>query len=227
MDGFALAERVMRNPKLARSRVMMLTSSGQLGDAARCRNAGLVGCLTKPVRRAELQQGIFEALGQPSRAPVAAAGRLMAPLLENSPSAPLNILLAEDNAVNQQLARRLLEKAGHFVTVAKNGCEALELLGQQVFDVVLMDVQMPEMDGFEATAAIREKEAKTGGHIPIIAMTAHAMKGDEERCLQAGMDNYVAKPVQRRQLFLALEAARAASPDAKRSPGMLELPKEK
>jgi PAS domain S-box-containing protein len=220
MDGFTLAEQVMRNPKLARSRVMMLTSSGQRGDSARCRNAGLAAYLTKPVRRAELRQAIFRAFGQPSQTSAPAGSPLMAETArpQDTPFAALTILLAEDNVVNQQLARRLLEKAGHAVTVAKNGREALELLGRQSFDIVLMDVQMPEMDGFEATAAIREKETKTGGHIPIVAMTANAMKGDEERCLQAGMDAYVAKPIQRRQLFLAIEAAQMLSTGAKASP---------
>ena len=132
-----------------------------------------------------------------------------AALPETRPSEPLNILLAEDNAVNQHLARTLLEKAGHRVTVAMNGREALELFSRQSFDLVLMDVQMPEMDGLAATAAIREQETKMGGHIPIIAMTAHAMKGDEERCRQGGMDGYVAKPIQRSQLYAAIEAARA------------------
>ncbi|HTV54855.1 MAG TPA: response regulator, partial [Terriglobia bacterium] len=225
MDGFALAEQVMRNPKLAGSRVMMLTSNAQRGDAARCRRAGLAAYLTKPVRRAELRQSIFQALGQFSRASgPAVGGSNESPPSEDTPSVALNILLAEDNAVNQKLAQRLLEKAGHSVMLARNGREALELLGSHSFDVILMDVQMPEMDGFEATAAIREKEAKTGGHIPIIAMTAHAMKGDEERCLQGGMDAYVPKPIQRKQLYLALEAARAACPVTKPSPRLVELP---
>jgi signal transduction histidine kinase/DNA-binding response OmpR family regulator len=229
MDGFALAEQVMRNPRLARTQVMMLTSSAQRGDSARCRSAGLAAYLTKPVRRAELRQAIVQTLGQLSRALAPVLGPLTteAPATEYSSSGAVNILLAEDNAVNQQLARRLLEKAGHSVTLARNGCEALELLGRQPFDVVLMDVQMPEMDGFEATAAIREKETKTGGHIPIIAMTAHAMKGDEERCLQAGMDAYVAKPIQRKQLFSALEAVRAGSTDAKAPPPWLAIPEQK
>jgi signal transduction histidine kinase/DNA-binding response OmpR family regulator len=227
MDGFELAERVVRKPKLSRPGLIMLTSSGQIGDATRCRDAGFAACLTKPVRRAELQKIVFQVLGQLSHAAVPASGPSIEPAVpEAAHFMPLSILLAEDNAVNQQLARRLLEKAGHSVTVAKNGCEALELLGRQSFDLVLMDVQMPEMDGFEATTAIREKEVKTGGHIPIIAMTAHAMKGDEERCLQAGMDGYVAKPIQRNQLFLALEAARAAWPSTQQPPTLVELPKE-
>jgi CheY-like chemotaxis protein len=117
----------------------------------------------------------------------------------------LKILLAEDNRVNQVLAVRLLEKRGHEVTVAKNGVEALEALNQREFDLVLMDVQMPEMDGFEATAAIRKRERKTGKHITIIAMTAHAMAGDRERCLQAGMDDYLTKPIRPELLVDALK----------------------
>src|ERR1017187_7537593 len=128
--------------------------------------------------------------------------------VEPSPSAALRILLAEDNKINQFVARRLLEKHGHTVTVAGNGYEAVSLLDREAFDVVLMDVQMPDMDGFEATAAIRVKENGTGRHIPIIAMTAHAMKGDQERCLQAGMDGYVPKPITPAVLFSAIEAAR-------------------
>jgi CheY-like chemotaxis protein len=116
-------------------------------------------------------------------------------------------LLAEDNLVNQYLARKLLEKRGHTVAVAGNGREVLALLDQNSFDLVLMDVQMPDMDGFDATAAIRAKEKHTGQHIPIIAMTAHAMKGDEERCLESGMDGYVAKPIRPAALFAAIEAA--------------------
>jgi CheY-like chemotaxis protein len=117
----------------------------------------------------------------------------------------LHVLLAEDNAVNQTLAVRLLEKEGHTVVVAGNGREALARLGEQTFDIVLMDVQMPEMGGFEATAAIRLREKEGGRHVPIIAMTAHAMKGDRERCLEAGMDGYVSKPIQARQLWQAIE----------------------
>jgi two-component system, sensor histidine kinase and response regulator len=127
-------------------------------------------------------------------------------------SEPLRVLLAEDNAVNQHLTRKLLEKRGHTVAVAGNGREALTLLEKQSFDLVLMDVQMPEMDGFEATAAIREREKRTSEHLPIIAMTAHAMKGDEERCLGAGMDGYVAKPINAEDLFKVIAAVRGRRP---------------
>ncbi|HEV3005359.1 MAG TPA: response regulator, partial [Pirellulales bacterium] len=127
----------------------------------------------------------------------------------------LKLLLAEDNAVNQKLVVRLLEKRGHQVTIATNGREAVAALEREPFDVVLMDVQMPELGGFEATAAIRQGERARGGHVPIVAMTAHAMKGDRERCLEAGMDGYIAKPVQARELFEAVEQALdAGSPAA-------------
>jgi CheY-like chemotaxis protein len=129
--------------------------------------------------------------------------------------APLKILLAEDNPVNQRLAVRLLEKQGHTVLVAANGRQALALLEQHAVDLVLMDVQMPDMDGLEATAAIRQKEKSNGDHLPIVAMTAHAMQGDRERCLGAGMDGYLAKPVQPSELYGVIESlagARQAPP---------------
>ncbi len=208
MDGFALAEHVKQNPRLAQATIMMLTSNGQRGDAARCRKLGVAAYLTKPVRQAELQEAIRRVLGQ------ASAGRKRESLItrhslreQSLPaSAGRRVLLVEDNPVNQQFARRLLEKRGYVVTLANNGREAVDLYGEQEFDVVLMDVQMPEMDGFEATAAIRAREKETGQHIPIIATTAHAMKGDEQRCLEAGMDAYISKPVQAQQLFSVLEA---------------------
>jgi CheY-like chemotaxis protein len=121
-----------------------------------------------------------------------------------APQHRLRILLAEDNAINQRLALRLLEKCGHQVAVTTNGREALAALDHGEFDVVLMDIQMPDMDGFEATAAIRSKERAIGKHLPIIAMTAHAMTGDRERCIGAGMDGYIAKPIRPQELFQAI-----------------------
>ncbi len=122
----------------------------------------------------------------------------------------MKVLLAEDNAVNRTLAIRLLEKHGHTVVVVENGRQALEVLERETVDLVLMDVQMPEMDGLEATAAIREKEKKTGNHLPIIALTAHAMKGDREKCLAAGTDDYLTKPIRTADLFAAIDRLRNA-----------------
>jgi CheY-like chemotaxis protein len=200
MDGFALVARIRQSPALAGSaEIIMLTSAGQRGDAARARELGVMQCLTKPVGRAELFEAIVRALAAPAAQAMAAAPPpSSAPTLQESKK--LLILLAEDNAVNQKLAARLLEKQGHRVIVAGNGLEALAALDHEKFDIVFMDVQMPEMDGFEATAAIRAREQRTGGRQLVIAMTAHAMQGDRERCLQAGMDDYIAKPFSSREL---------------------------
>jgi len=198
MDGFALAECIKRNPDWRAATIMMLSSAGQRGDARRCRELGVAAYLTKPVRQGELLDAILTALGT---RPIKEAPPVLVTrhsLRENSNH--LRILLVEDNAVNQVLALRLLEKRGHTVAVAGNGKEALTALEKQSFDLVLMDVQMPEMDGFEATIAIREKEKTSGNHVPIIAMTAHAMVGDKERCLEAGMDDYISKPIRPEEL---------------------------
>jgi len=200
MDGFELANEIRRNPGLAGVSIMMLTSAGRRGDAARCRALGLEGYLTKPVGQSELRDAILHVLGPRPEAKPALVTRHS--LREEK---CLRILLAEDNAVNQRLAARLLEKQGHHVTVAGNGREALGRLEKGRFDLVLMDVQMPEMDGFETTAAIREREKLTSRHVPIIAMTAHAMQGDRERCLAAGMDGYVSKPIKLQELIGAIE----------------------
>jgi signal transduction histidine kinase/CheY-like chemotaxis protein/HPt (histidine-containing phosphotransfer) domain-containing protein len=201
VDGFMLIEQIRREPDLAGPAIMMLTSCGQPADAGRCRALGLSAYLVKPVKQSELLQAIRAALsgtegrsGEPAPRP-----------REGTP-APLRVLVAEDNYVNQRLARRLLERLGHTVVVASNGVEALAALDRHAIDVVLMDVQMPEMDGLEAAARIRRREEGTGRHLPIIALTAHAMKGDRERCLDAGMDDYVPKPIQVERLQEALES---------------------
>jgi CheY-like chemotaxis protein len=202
MDGFTLAERI-RLGSAARATLMMLSSAGRREDAERCRALGVAAFLTKPIRQSTLLDALLTALAPAEKAP--------SPALPSREPAPgrsrpsLQVLLAEDNAVNQRLAASLLEKRGHRVVVAGNGREALLALERQPFDVVLMDVQMPGLDGFEATAAIRARERSSGAHLPIIAMTAHALKGDRERCLAAGMDGYVAKPLDPRELFLVLE----------------------
>jgi two-component system, sensor histidine kinase and response regulator len=193
MDGFSVVERIKQNPRLSKSVVIMLTSAGFRGDAARCRELGIQGYLTKPIKRSDLLEAINAVLGSQTEAEASPSLVTLHSLRENR--GRMRILLAEDNRVNQVLAVRLLEKRGHEVTVAENGEEALEALDRQVFDLVLMDVQMPEMDGLQATVAIRRGEMKSGKHIPIIAMTAHAMAGDKERCLEAGMDEYMTKPI--------------------------------
>jgi two-component system sensor histidine kinase/response regulator len=201
MDGFSLAARIKEQPGLTRAILMMVSSADRQGDAARCRELGIAAYMTKPVKQSELLDRIVSALGE---ALTAGTNGPAAPDLGRCPRG-LRLLLVEDNVVNQKLAVHLLARRGHTVVVAGNGRDALGRLEQEPFDAVLMDVQMPEMDGFEATAAIRTREQDTGVHLPIIAMTAHAMKGDRERCLAAGMDGYVAKPLQPAELFAAVE----------------------
>jgi PAS domain S-box-containing protein len=204
MDGFTFAALVKQNSRLAGITIMMLTSVGFLGDAARCRELGITAYLTKPIRQNELLEAIRIILGHSATARAAVPLLTRHTLHENQEH--LKILLAEDNPVNQLLAVRLLEKRGHHVTVANNGKEALAQLSRATFDVVLMDIQMPIMDGFESTAAIRAQEKITGIRVPIIAMTAHALSDDESRCLAAGMDAYISKPVNSRQLFDLVES---------------------
>jgi CheY-like chemotaxis protein len=217
MDGFAVAERIKRDPTLAEATIMMLTSNRQRGDAERCRELGIAAYLTKPITHSELLDAILTVLGQKAQdsRPAQRIARPAPSLAEHR----LRVLLTEDNLLNQGLAVRMLEKRGHTVVVSNNGREALEVLeksGFAGFDVVLMDVQMPEMDGFEATAAIRTREKELGVRIPIIAMTAHALKGDRERCLAAGMDGYLPKPVQAADLIGEVErhAAGDGAPSA-------------
>jgi two-component system sensor histidine kinase/response regulator len=202
MDGFSLMEKIRQDPELPTATVMMLTSGGQRGDAARCRELGISAYLTKPVRQWELREAILTVLGMEQRDD---SMKLLTRHTLRQTRRRLRVLLAEDNAINRELVVRLLSKRGHIVVVAANGKQAVAALEAQSFDVVLMDVQMPEMDGFEATAAIRQKENASGVHVPIIALTAHAMKGDRERCLAGGMDGYVSKPVQPEELIKAVE----------------------
>ena len=211
MDGFAVAEAIKERPHLAAATIMMLTSAGRPGDGARCRELGIAAYLLKPVSQRDLLQAILQAR-HAAATPQAAMLVTRHSLREARSHA--HILLVEDNAVNQKLALRLLEKRGYRVTVAGDGREALAALEKQRFDLILMDVQMPEMDGFQATRAIREREKASGEHIPIVAMTAHAMKGDQERCLAAGMDAYVAKPIRAGEFYAKVQdwlAKRAVS----------------
>jgi CheY-like chemotaxis protein len=196
MDGFDLAAKIQQSPRLAGASIMMLSSGARPGDRARCFELGISAYLTKPVKQSDLMDtivGLFASRGT-RKEPRAGA------LREKKDGRRLRVLVAEDNRVNQQVAVGMLERAGHEATVAENGREVLALLEKGTFDVVLMDVQMPELDGLETTAAIRERERAAGGRLPIVALTAHAMKGDAERCLAAGMDAYLAKPLQPREL---------------------------
>jgi two-component system sensor histidine kinase/response regulator len=211
LDGFGVAEEMGRYPELADATIMMLTSSGEYGDTARCRELGIAAYLVKPIRQTDLVEAIARVMQ--NRRGAAHAPVVSVTVVQPSHDA-LRILLAEDNLVNQRVALRLLSKRGHHVQVANNGREALEALERERFDLVLMDLQMPEMGGFEATAAIRERERKTGGHQRIIAMTAHALKGDREKCLAAGMDGYLSKPIDRIELFETVEQRPATTPVA-------------
>jgi two-component system sensor histidine kinase/response regulator len=218
-DGFEVAEQIRRDPRLAGASIMMLTSDHQLGDSERCRALGISACLTKPISQSDLFDAVLTALGK--RPQLIPAAVQTAPEDVEPDRCSLRILLAEDNLMNQTLALRLLTKRGHNVTVTSNGREALQKLEESDFygfEVVLMDVQMPEMDGLEATAAIRAREKEFHAHIPIVAMTAHALKGDRERCLAAGMDGYVSKPIRAQTLMEEIErclpATRPAEPAA-------------
>ena len=206
-DGFDVAAEIATRPDLVRPTVMMLTSSGKYGDHHRCRELGIAAYLTKPVHGRELFVAIARAVGArqgtaPSPAPAPPATGTRA---ASAPVPRRRVLLVEDNAVNQRVAIGLLERRGHHVTTVDNGRAAIEQLAAGTFDVVLMDLQMPVMSGLDATAAIRERERTTGGHVPIVAMTAHAMAGDRERCLGGGMDGYLSKPVDPQLLFAAVE----------------------
>ena len=203
MDGFALVEEMKHRDDLYQPTIIMLTSAGRIGDGARCRELGISGYLMKPVKKSDLWDAIMIALGNSPAEGKEPELITQHSLRENRRS--LKVLVAEDSAINLKLVVRLLEKRGHKVESVGNGRAVLRAIERRPFDLILMDVQMPEMDGLEATAAIREREGATGAHIPIIAMTAHAMKGDRERCLDAGMDAYVSKPVRAGELFEVIE----------------------
>jgi CheY-like chemotaxis protein len=199
VNSFELAEQIRATELFSGLTIIMLTSAGQRGDGARCRALGINAYLTKPVSAEQLITAIQLALGAQSKS------AHIAPLITRHSlprhSAEWRILLAEDNPINQKVARRMLEKLHHSVTVAANGKDVLLALEKQSFDLILMDVQMPEMDGIQATAAIRRREMAGSTRIPIIALTANAMTGDREFCLNAGMDGYVVKPIRSQELF--------------------------
>jgi signal transduction histidine kinase/DNA-binding response OmpR family regulator len=241
MDGFALAERLRGDPSLAGATIMMLSSADTREQKARCRELGIGECLTKPVKRSDLWRALVKLLGpgrdRPRQSePVATAATRVAEAVaprtaprstpaigdgrpqDAAPPLGLRVLIAEDNPINQYLASRLLEKHGHRVTAVPNGLEAVTAVEREPFDAVLMDVQMPVLDGLQATAAIRAKERETGKHIPIVAMTAHALKGDRERFLQAGMDAYLSKPLDADELHAVVENLVAAFRSAPATP---------
>jgi PAS domain S-box-containing protein len=200
-DGFSLAEKIRKTRRLRKTGIVMMTSAGQRNAASRFRRLGIPYHLSKPVRQSELLDAIAGTVtpaSQPERQ------RREAPAALRTRGRP-RILLAEDNAVNRKLAVHLLRSRGYRVSVAANGREALKALVRDSFELVLLDVQMPVMGGFETAAAIREKEKTTGGHLPLVALTAHALRGDREKCLKAGMDAYVSKPVRAEELFRTLE----------------------
>jgi len=206
IDGFGLIEKIRLDPRLANVRIVILTSGGERGDAARCQELGVAAYLSKPFDRLELRDVLLHVLAGDLAKPGKRSLVTRHTLQEQRQS--LSFLVAVDNAVNRTLIARLLESRGHSVVFAKNGREALEALDKQPFDIVLMDVQMPEMDGFEATKLIREREEASGTYLPIIALTAPPMQGDEERCLVCGMDGYVTKPINLEELFSVIEKVR-------------------
>ena len=206
MDGLTLAKEISNNPALTTTRLVLLTSVGRRGDGERARDVGVDAYLTKPVRQSQLHECLRTVLGQPAKPrestrPVLVTRHTIA---EAQHQIRPRILVAEDNPVNQKLIARLLEKMDYRADVAANGLEAIDALARIPYAAVLMDCQMPEMDGFEATAEIRKRDREKGTHTPVIAVTAHAMKGDRERCLAAGMDDYISKPVKTDDLRTSL-----------------------
>jgi two-component system sensor histidine kinase/response regulator len=203
MDGFAVAQRIKEHDKLAGAAIMMLTSAARPGDRARCLELGVASYVSKPIKRSDLFDTIVDVL---ARRPGKRIPRARTSVAPPEASRRLRVLVAEDNAVNQQVAMGFLDRAGHAAVVVSTGRGVLATLEHHDFDLILMDLQMPGLDGLETTAAIRERERATGAHIPIIALTAHVVKGDAERCLAAGMDAYVAKPLRAVELFAAIES---------------------
>ena len=211
MDGFTLAERILERWPDSKMKIVMLTSFGQRGDAVRCRSLKIGAYLNKPINKLDLQQTLQTLRAQTS----SAIERAIPPLITHhvlreqtvlrKATRSLRVLVAEDNQINQKLAKRMLERMGHQVTTVANGLLAVESFKSQPFDLVLMDVQMPEMSGMEATVAIRNWEG-TGPRVPIFALTASAMASDREDCLRSGMDAYIAKPILVDELFDAIES---------------------
>ena len=205
MDGFEVLERIRASRDLSSGTVMMLTSADLPEDPLLCQEFGVAAYLVKPVTQVELLRSVRDALGTGDEQVRSSAEETQPPGSNRKSQRALRILLAEDNSLNQQVARGLLESMGHAVTIAGNGREAVETFAEGAFDLVFMDIQMPEMDGYQATAIIREQQERFAIHVPIVAMTAHAMSGDREKCLAAGMDDYISKPISRDRLFAVIE----------------------
>ncbi|MDQ3440477.1 MAG: response regulator, partial [Planctomycetota bacterium] len=220
LDGFAVAREIAAGDRRGGQTVLMLTSDDRAGDAARCRELGVTSYLIKPITQVELLRSLLAAVAPAPR--IAARGVDRTAIV---PGRGRRILVAEDNRVNQHVAGALLLRDGHFVTIVDNGHAAVAAAAAGGFDVILMDVQMPEMNGLDATAAIRANERQTGAHTLIIAMTAHAMQGDRERCLEAGMDGYISKPISSEQLRIALAEGAAAVGAHEDAAAALRLPR--
>jgi CheY-like chemotaxis protein len=204
MDGIAVARAIKARAEFGAPTLLMLTSGGGVGDAQQARQAGIAMCLFKPFKQSELLAATLKALN--GTAPTNGGNKTKTCVDDDVVGPPLRILLAEDNRVNQLLTVRMLEQRGHSVTAVQNGRDAVAAVENETFDLALLDVQMPEMDGLQAASLIRQKESTRGrSHLPLIALTAHAMSGDWERCLAAGMDGYVPKPVNSRQLFAIIK----------------------
>ena len=225
-DGLALAAKIRKRAELSATRIILLTSGDRPGDLARFRELRIDAHLLKPVQQDELLETIYRVMSRangdapPAAGPV--AGREPAPAPVPA-AAPLHILVAEDNEFNAQLLEQLLARRGHRVRLANNGREALALAEEGGFDLLLLDVHMPELDGFQVVQAIRERERSAGGHLPVIALTARSRKEDRERCLAAGMDDFLAKPIQAADLWAAIERVTGARPPADRpGPGLLD-----
>jgi CheY-like chemotaxis protein len=225
MDGFELVEQIRQRPELSAPTILMLTSAGHRGDAERCRKLGVSAYLLKPIRQSELREAIARVLGAREQAGAIPLVTRYSLQDARDSEAVLRILVAEDNPVNQRLVVRMLEKRGHRVVLSGNGQEALGALARETFDLVFMDVQMPEMDGIEATGLIRKQETGTSRHQIVIALTAHAMKGDRERCLAGGMDDYLSKPIRPQELDAMLEKYLALRKTPAKVPEPLGLPR--